>query len=70
MPHIIQIPNRTLIMIHWLNDAAETDGCVGVGLTRGLDFIGSSRKAFEKLWDLIYMPARSNDCSIEVIGGA
>ena len=70
MPHIIQIPDRTLIMIHWLNTVIETDGCVGVGLSRAENFIGSSRKAFEMLWDLIQMPARSNDCSIEVIGGA
>ena len=70
IPHLLQIPNRTNILIHWGNDAADTSGCILVGLARGANFIGSSRKAFEMLWDLIQMPARSNDCSIEIIGGA
>jgi hypothetical protein len=70
MPHIIQIPERTLIMMHFGNDAHDTDGCVLVGFQEKQDFIGSSRVAFAKLWDLIETPARSNSCRIQVIGGA
>ena len=62
-------PN-TEILIHWGNDASDTEGCIVVGSRAAENFIGSSRKAFEMLWDLIQIPARSNDCSIEVIGGA
>jgi len=70
IPHVIQIPNRTNILIHWGNDAQDTDGCILVGLQRAENFIGSSRKAFEMLWGRIETPARSNDCTIEIIGGA
>ncbi len=70
MPHAIQIPNRTLIMLHWGNDPSETEGCILVGLSEDNNFVSSSRAAFEKLWDLIVTPARSNDCAIRVLGGA
>jgi hypothetical protein len=51
MPHILQIPNRTDILIHWGNSVDNTNGCVLVGLTHPTEeFIGSSRQAFELLW--------------------
>lgn len=65
MPHII-CPPRSLIMIHWLNRPDETEGCIGVGLTHDLDFIGESRKAFEQLFDIIAESARNNDCWITI----
>ena len=54
IPHIIRIPNRTNILLHWGNSEAHTEGCVLVGLSHPqAEFVGTSRAAFEKLWDLI-----------------
>src|SRR5260370_38332445 len=53
MPHINSIPSRSLIMIHWGNDSHNTDGCVLVGKTQGIDFIGHSREAFAELYSVI-----------------
>lgn len=70
MPHIIQIPDRSLIMIHWGNEVAETDGCVLVGVYREGQDIASSRMAFDNLWKAASEAMRANQCTIEVLGGA
>ena len=50
MPHIIGVPDRDSIMIHFGNTAANTDGCILVGETRINDsMIGSSIDAFDTL---------------------
>lgn len=49
IPHINDIPNRSNILIHWGNDPENTEGCILVGLSHGIDFIGSSRNAFALL---------------------
>lgn len=67
MPHLVGVLNRSFIMIHWGNDAANTDGCILVGQTKGLDFIGSSRAAFERLYELLQAAiARNEDVYITV----
>jgi hypothetical protein len=70
IPHIIQIPDRTNILIHWGNTAEDTEGCILVGMVGETNFIRNSREAFEKLWLAIETPARSNDCTITVQTGA
>lgn len=52
-PHIDNIPNRSLIEIHYGNTTADTNGCVLVGLTRSDNFIGRSRDAFTGLYPQI-----------------
>jgi hypothetical protein len=69
MPHIVGIPKRSLIMFHWGNTAADTDGCILVGLTHDLDMLGESRKAFESLFTLLEEPARAGECWLNVQGG-
>ncbi len=49
IPHIIQIPNRTNILVHWGNYSTDTDGCVLVGMTQEQGFVGRSREAFAAL---------------------
>jgi Family of unknown function (DUF5675) len=72
MPHIIQIPDRSEIMLHWGNDPADTDGCVLLGLSHpdNQDWVGSSRPAFEKFFALIAPVAGPGQCFLTVIGGA
>ena len=71
MPHIIRIPMRTEIMIHWGNHVSDTDGCVLVGMENlGDGLIGQSRMAFELLFNAIAQPSQDGNCDIQVIGGA
>lgn len=64
MPHITSIPGRSLIMIHFGNTPENTDGCILVGDTHELDFIGESREAFERLYAML-----SDGDTIEIQGG-
>lgn len=69
MPHIVGIPKRSLIMIHWGNNPADTEGCILVGLSHDPDQVGSSRQAFESLYALLEEPARAGECWLKVQGG-
>jgi len=64
MPHIINIPNRSLIMVHWGNEPENTDGCILVGLTHDLDVVSESRAAFEQLYPLL-----ADGDTIDIQGG-
>lgn len=70
MPHLEDIPGRSLIMIHWGNDAGNTEGCILVGKDQSLDYIDSSRAAFMDLYEEIQADASNGDCWITVVGGA
>jgi hypothetical protein len=50
MPILFNVPNFEGVRIHSGNIAENTEGCILVGQTRSLDFIGNSRKAFNKLF--------------------
>jgi len=54
--HILDVPDRELILMHIGNYAnslnlkkSDTNGCILLGNTRALNFVGDSRKAFYKL---------------------
>ena len=47
--HIKGVPNRELILVHVGNYPKNSKGCILVGNTRALNFVGESRKAFYKL---------------------
>ena len=50
-PHIRNVPNREFILIHPMNYEIDTFGCIGVGLSVGIDgkSILNSRTAFNEL---------------------
>ena len=50
MPLLLNVPKFEGIRIHAGNKAADTHGCILVGTTRSLDFIGNSKKAYNKLF--------------------
>ena len=51
MPLVQDVPNFTGVRIHPGNTAEDTEGCILVGRTRSLDFVGESRKAYTKLFE-------------------
>jgi len=50
LPLLIDVPGFEGVRIHSGNSNHDTEGCILVGRTRSKDFIGQSRKAFEKLF--------------------
>ena len=49
LPHILDVPMFTRILIHPGNTNVDTEGCILVGLHREADRITESRKAFDQL---------------------
>ena len=50
LPLLQNVPGFEGIRIHSGNTNHDTEGCILVGQTRAADFIGNSRKAFDKLF--------------------
>jgi hypothetical protein len=53
MPLLIGVPNFEGVRIHWGNKAEDTDGCILVGDTRDVDWVGQSKVAYERLIGLL-----------------
>lgn len=53
LPLLLNVPGFEGIRIHPGNTAADTDGCLLPGLSEAVDFVGSSRVAFDKVFKLI-----------------
>jgi len=50
LPLLINVPNFEGVRIHSGNSNHDTEGCILVGQSRNKNYIGQSRKAFEKLF--------------------
>jgi hypothetical protein len=53
LPLLEDVPNFEGVRIHPGNTAADTDGCLLVGTSKGPDVIFESRKAFDALYNKI-----------------
>jgi hypothetical protein len=51
LPLLLNVPGFEGVRIHSGNTNHDTEGCILVGRTRSQDFIGQSRKAFDKLFE-------------------
>ena len=49
LPHIINVPNRTNIMIHPVSTVNELEGCVGIGKNSAPGILTESREISDKL---------------------
>jgi len=50
LPLLLNVPNFEGVRIHSGNSNHDTEGCILVGQTRHKNYIGQSRKAFDKLF--------------------
>jgi hypothetical protein len=48
-PHLLNVPGRTFIEIHPGNKPSDTEGCILLGQTKDVDWVGSSRAAYKEL---------------------
>jgi hypothetical protein len=53
MPHIVGVPLFEAIRVHVINKPEDTDGCLGIGLDRDIDWIGSSLLAYGRLCSIV-----------------
>ena len=58
------VPFFEYIYIHVGNYPSDTLGCILVGMTADDEFIGSSRKAYELIYEPIAKAIESGECSI------
>lgn len=69
MPLLVGVPKRSGIRIHWANRAQELDGCLAPGIynEKTPDFVGSSRKTFDALFEKL--KAEKESIYITITGG-
>jgi hypothetical protein len=66
MPLLLNVPKFQGIRIHSGNTAKNTLGCILVGQTRSVDFIGKSRLAYKSLFSKIKAAAKKEKIYITI----
>jgi hypothetical protein len=61
MPILLDVHGFEGVRIHWGNTADDTEGCLLLGTTRGPDFIGNSREA----WNSFMVAMRKGVSGVE-----
>ena len=61
MPHVINVPQFEGIRIHPGNTAADTEGCILIGRTKGTESIGESRAAFDAFFPKLQAALAAGD---------
>lgn len=55
MPRLLNVPGYEGVLIHWGNDARQTEGCLLIGSynPENPDWVSSSRKTFDRLYETL-----------------
>lgn len=67
LPLLINVPGFAGIRIHPGNTAADTEGCLLPGFTKGKNFVGESRKAFNILFAMMKKVEKKEKIHILII---
>jgi hypothetical protein len=66
LPLFLNVPNFEGVRIHPGNTAADTEGCILVGMTKEKEFIGQSRVAFDRLFAMLKAASETEKIFIEI----
>lgn len=67
LPLLLNVPNFDGIRIHAGNTHLDTEGCILVGKSKHIDFIGESREAFEALFNKLQAASFREKIFIEIV---
>jgi hypothetical protein len=67
-PILLNVPNRNDIRIHIANYPKDILGCIGIGLTKGEDFIGKSKAAFDDFMPKLIDALKADKVFIKIWG--
>ena len=67
MPLLVNVPGYEGVRIHTGNKAEDTEGCILVGKTKGLDFIGNSREEYAILFKKLSEAAQKEKIHLTII---
>lgn len=66
MPLLLNVPNFSGVRIHSGNKSTDTEGCILVGSSKSLNFIGNSRVTYRSLFARIKEAAKKEKIFINV----
>lgn len=61
LPLLLDVPNFSGVRIHPGNTDRDTEGCILVGDSPAVDFLGSSRVAFDRLFSKMQNARKANE---------
>jgi hypothetical protein len=67
MPLLLNVPNFEGVRIHSGNYSKDTDGCILVGSTKAVDFIGNSKAQYAKLLSILKKAISKEKIYIEIV---
>lgn len=67
LPELLSVPQFSGVRIHQGNVAEHSEGCILVGATKGKDFIGNSRIAFDALFKKMKAVEKKEKITIEIL---
>lgn len=67
LPEVLNVPGFAGIRIHPGNKAEDSEGCLLVGVSKNVDFVSDSRKAFASLFTKIKAAEKREKITIEIL---
>ena len=66
MPLLLKVPGFEGVRIHSGNKSADTEGCILVGSSKSLNFIGNSRVTFKSLFGRIKTASKTEKVFVNI----